>query len=509
MTEVITRYDVCHFVAWDLLEHPSRGLTVKASNYRCLLFAFRQLLLGSMPTTADILLRMGALDDIYLNLLFLDWFRNVLPMTSVLRMTDAFLLEGEKVLMRYGVALIRGYKRAVKRQEYVNADAFWSAIQRDKLSNNGDGTVFLSQTIHKVAFDTERSSWQKLRRPLAISRSNLSKLKKAAVSAVGPSLLSTPLTLPYFPPGVMIQPELSSYSLPEGQGGRDSNHGAITPLNTANNVIVDDHNANRFQSALETKPMIPTLSDNSESSKTVASTMGMSLPRSRSNSPVITSLRSLVSASTILDERNVLTLLELIRASIGVGGRVSLDAQPKHPGNALPIRQQGMALDLVYSSTRDGFDLGTLYRKSGDASHLIILIKSLSSSQTIVGAYLDSNMMRPSLSCRGSSQTFLFTISLSDAIAKVYYAVEKDYSGALEGGRRSSRIIVASSPPALGWSHRVSSPLILHLSSLHHSFLYTHAFHESYSRCFINRSATREYWCRCRYCYCFRIPLQR
>ena len=455
MTEVISRYDVCHFVAWDLMDNSSRGLTVKASHYRCLLFAFRQLLLGSMPATADILLRMGALDDIYLNLLFLDWFRNVLPMASVLRMTDAFLLEGEKILIRYGVALVRGYKRAIKRLEYANADAFWSAIQRDKLSNNGNGTLFLSQTIHEVAFDTERSSWQKLRRPLAISRSNLSKLKKAAVSAVGPSLLSTPLTLPYFPPGVMIQPVLSSYSLPEGQGERDTNNAAV-PNNTANVIV--DNNAIRFQTAQETKPNVLNLlsrSENSESSKTAGSTMVMSLPPALSPSSN-TTLRSLIATSNIIDERNVLTLLELMQTSLGLGGQVSLNAQPKNPGNVLPVSQQGMVLDLVFSSTKDGFDLGTLYRKAGDSSHLILLIKSLSSSQPIVGAYLDSHMMRPSLSCRGSSQTFLFTISQTDAKAEVHYAVEKDYSSAQMGSRRSSRIVVASSSSALGWSDPAS-----------------------------------------------------
>ena len=472
------------------MDNASRGLTLKASNYRCLLFAFRQLLLGSMPATADILLRMGALDDIYLNLLFLDWFRNVLPTTSVLRMTDAFLLEGEKILIRYGVALVRGYKRAVKRLEYVNADAFWSAIQKDKLSNNGNGTVFLSQTIHKVAFDTERSSWQKIRRPLAISRSNLSKLKKAAVSAVGPSLLSTPLTLPYFPPGVMIQPQLSSYSFAEGQEERDTNTAAVSNNNA--NVIVD-RNSIPYQSALETKPMILS----SESSKSNASTMGLTLSRSRSNSPN-PMLRSLATASNILDERNVLTLLELIHTSIGKGGAVSLDAQPKRPGNALLFRQQGMVLDLVFSSTRDGFDLGTLYRKAGDASHLIILIKSLSSSGTIVGAYLDSNMMRPSLSCRGSSQTFLFTMSPTDAKVNVYYAVEKDYSStaALGGTRRSSRIIVAT-PSALGSSNCVcvfpSIHILFFSSIISVSFYltilvywYVHCINVS-SRCIINQ----------------------
>ena len=46
-----------------------------------------------MPRTYDKLIAMDALEDKYLNLIFMDFFKSLLPRVTVLRMMDAYLLE--------------------------------------------------------------------------------------------------------------------------------------------------------------------------------------------------------------------------------------------------------------------------------------------------------------------------------------------------------------------------------------------------------------------------------
>jgi hypothetical protein len=63
-----------------------------------------------LPKTYLSLTTIGALDEKYLNLMFVDFFVEILPENLVLRIVDAYLLEGVKVLYRFGLGLIKGYK---------------------------------------------------------------------------------------------------------------------------------------------------------------------------------------------------------------------------------------------------------------------------------------------------------------------------------------------------------------------------------------------------------------
>ena len=62
-----------------------------------------------LPKTYLSLTTIGALDEKYLNLMFVDFFVEILPENLVLRIVDAYLLEGVKVLYRFGLGLIKGY----------------------------------------------------------------------------------------------------------------------------------------------------------------------------------------------------------------------------------------------------------------------------------------------------------------------------------------------------------------------------------------------------------------
>jgi len=61
-----------------------------------------------LPKTYLSLTTIGALDEKYLNLMFKDFFTEILPENLVLRIVDAYLLEGVKVLYRFGLGLIKG-----------------------------------------------------------------------------------------------------------------------------------------------------------------------------------------------------------------------------------------------------------------------------------------------------------------------------------------------------------------------------------------------------------------
>ena len=40
-------------------------------------------------------------------------------------------VQGDKVLVRYGLALINGYKKSIKAGEFNDAEIFWTTVQSD------------------------------------------------------------------------------------------------------------------------------------------------------------------------------------------------------------------------------------------------------------------------------------------------------------------------------------------------------------------------------------------
>ena len=112
-----------------------------------------------LPKTYLSLTTIGALDERYLNLMFVDFFVEILPENLVLRIVDAYLLEGVKVLYRFGLGLIKGYatspisdidsiscgvvwcggshsryKSLIKTGKYETAKDFWVSVKADAIS---------------------------------------------------------------------------------------------------------------------------------------------------------------------------------------------------------------------------------------------------------------------------------------------------------------------------------------------------------------------------------------
>lgn len=136
--KLIRRADISFLIASDLLLNKNNKY-VEASQdgvTKCCII-FRSLLADHMPKTCEQLTNLGALKDQYLELMFSDFFVELLPEPAVLRCVDAYLLEGVKVLYRYALALIEGYKRMIKKGAYFTGEEFWVAVKTDSFNCGG------------------------------------------------------------------------------------------------------------------------------------------------------------------------------------------------------------------------------------------------------------------------------------------------------------------------------------------------------------------------------------
>jgi hypothetical protein len=183
---------------------------------------FRELLKQFMPKTFAALKTIGALDDKYLSTMFVDFFAELLPTSLLLSLMDAYLLEGEKILFRFGLALIHGYKSAIKNGEFSTAKEFWLAIKSDSFAVNSfqsapsltkvlaldevlptvDQFIIFEHAKNQdylnskelflaVAYDEERSVFQKSYRSMKVSRAHIVSLTKSAKLLEPPTLKAT------------------------------------------------------------------------------------------------------------------------------------------------------------------------------------------------------------------------------------------------------------------------------------------------------------------------------
>eukprot|EP01035_Chromulina_nebulosa_P008085 gene8085-10944_t len=118
LVKELRRIDVCYMIASDLLANQEKYCAISYEGNRYNSFAFKEMVKAYLPKTYLSLTTIGALDEKYLNLMFVDFFVEILPENLVLRIVDAYLLEGVKVLYRFGLGLIKGYKSLIKTGKY-------------------------------------------------------------------------------------------------------------------------------------------------------------------------------------------------------------------------------------------------------------------------------------------------------------------------------------------------------------------------------------------------------
>ena len=98
----------------------------------------RRLLALTMPRTHSVLIEMGALSDVSLSFIFVALMYPLLRTEHADRVFDCFLLEGEKILFRFGLAFFSLYKKKIKDRLWPNGETFWLYVQSEEARNSID-----------------------------------------------------------------------------------------------------------------------------------------------------------------------------------------------------------------------------------------------------------------------------------------------------------------------------------------------------------------------------------
>lgn len=103
---MIPSIDICFHTCCATLDRPDWFISPSAVNHRLKLYTFKELVKKYLPKEAVALERIGGLNSEFLNLLFIDLFFSLMPTPDVMRVMDSFLLEGTKIIHRFGLGLI-------------------------------------------------------------------------------------------------------------------------------------------------------------------------------------------------------------------------------------------------------------------------------------------------------------------------------------------------------------------------------------------------------------------
>lgn len=171
LVKVTSKVDMTYLILTDLLANKEKKyldatpMGIFVTNY-----TFREIVKQSMPKTAAVLDHIGALKAEYLQMIFQDFCVELLPEPHVKRIVDAYLLEGIKVLYRYGLAILRGYKKLIKANQFSSGEELWLAV---KTASANCGGVLLTHLLDLP---------QRLPYPLQFSvGTNASKLNEALI----------------------------------------------------------------------------------------------------------------------------------------------------------------------------------------------------------------------------------------------------------------------------------------------------------------------------------------
>jgi len=157
--------DICFQTCCDILARPDWFISPTAVNHRLKLFTFKELVKKYMPKEFNTLDRIGALGAEYLNLIFIDLFSSLLPMPDVARIMDSFLLEGLKILHRYGLGLIHMHRDFLHSSVCCSGRQFWEEVRnRCHTSLNFNDLSVSAFTLGRSAFSLVTGGGFSLRR---------------------------------------------------------------------------------------------------------------------------------------------------------------------------------------------------------------------------------------------------------------------------------------------------------------------------------------------------------
>ena len=161
IASVIRRIDMCYCIIDDMLKSDTWCLESSITDYRIKLGAFRQVIGEAMPRTFETLIDLQALTDQHLNKIFSGFFFPVLRRDHAMRIVDCFLVEGEKVIFRFGFALLSYFKSSIKERPFADAEELWKFISEKSLQID-------FERLSAIAFETNRSPVAKLIKPTKV-----------------------------------------------------------------------------------------------------------------------------------------------------------------------------------------------------------------------------------------------------------------------------------------------------------------------------------------------------
>ena len=88
ISNIVTNTAICYSMCHDILMQHDWYLNSSIPNYRCKLLVFKQLIKRCMARTYAILESIGALEDSYLNKIFVDMFTSIFPPVYVNRVVS-------------------------------------------------------------------------------------------------------------------------------------------------------------------------------------------------------------------------------------------------------------------------------------------------------------------------------------------------------------------------------------------------------------------------------------
>lgn len=144
---VVLRIDACFSACSDMIRKANWYITPTLLEHRVKIFSFQDLVEVVMPVTYHCLMAIRALTDEFLNHIFVGLFFSLMRRDHAYRIFDSFLLEGGKILYRYGIALISMFKKLIKAGEYKSGEQFWSEVS---IKCNSD--TFSFDALHELAF---------------------------------------------------------------------------------------------------------------------------------------------------------------------------------------------------------------------------------------------------------------------------------------------------------------------------------------------------------------------
>lgn len=353
-----------------------------------------------MPNTFSALKTIGALDDKYLGMMFVDYFVELLPAHILLPTLDAYFLEGVKVLYRFSLALIAGYKTAIKAGDFSTAKDFWLTVKSDAFavtSFNGDVLImkaiafdevlptvdqfvvfeharnqdFLSGADIKIkAYDKSRSGFQKMMKSMKISRNHIESLKNQALKFE-----------PEEQKNIYARKQTASSNRANSITGKMMEHNASNQaLSRKGSVSRQNSPFGGSSSRLQT----PTVS-------------GIFKTPETADSSLLAPSTLIASQSSFLGATKAAQLL-----------------------SCLPEPYSTYQYELKYASYRNGFDLGSLYAQIERLEYCVFLFHLLPPhDNTIIGAFNVGPLSPPNQSLtRGNGQTSrIFRINDDDCIA--------------------------------------------------------------------------------------------